>query len=196
VDRITPIALLLLAACGTTWEGEADIHGMHLVVDSTAAAFQDSPELRMEIRDVVQAGALAWGHSPSDLAGWRLRIKDGLVWCGGDHGAGGCTDEDNRTITVTTTNSHDFAHSVFMHEMLHVFLKGDGDHSGKEWWECSTWVTLWFWANASDEFAVSYSGAWVGSGWQGIPYCAPRPFMHDDPDDPTRGAGDPGRGAD
>jgi hypothetical protein len=147
---------------------------MELVVESVRTGFQDGADLRRQIRDATLVGALAWGHAPGELSGWRLVVRDGEVGCGsaGDH-HNGCTDDSRRTITISTDGATHFAHTSFMHEVLHVFLAGDGDHSDTQWWDCPQWLDPWRWANTQSDYAEYYRGDWVGDGGQGLQACSP-----------------------
>ena len=86
--------------------------------------------------------------------------------CGGHGGHDGCTDESNRTITVTTREVPDFVHTTFLHEAGHVFL-GDREHADPRWWDCPALRALWTgWANSYGN-EVGYLGEWAGDGCRG-----------------------------
>ncbi len=158
---VATLLVLLLAGCG--WDGEADVHGMHLVAET--ARF-DGADLRLQIREAGTVAAGYWGGSPERLSGWRLIVKDGDVWCAGHGGHDGCTDPSNRTITVNTRDVPDFVHSTFLHEAGHVFL-GDANHVDARWWDCQALHDLWVGWAGSYGHGVGYLGEWAGDGCRG-----------------------------
>ena len=155
------LIVVLLAGCG--WEGEADIHGMHLVSETDRF---DAATLRLQVREAGTVAAGYWGGTPDRLSGWRLIVKEGDVWCAGHGGHDGCTDPSSRTITVNTRNAPDFVHSTFLHEAGHVFLD-DPDHADGRWWDCRALQGLWVGWAGSYGHALGYLGEWAGDGCLG-----------------------------
>lgn len=158
-----------LSATGCYWQGEEDVWGVHLVVESEK--WPETATLRSEVREAIAIAAWRWGQEPSVMAGWRLILKDGEVWCGGPNVlTAGCTDPLNRTVTVTTRGSESIFHSALAHEVGHVadvetgFLglgSGDPDHVSREWSDCGRWLPLWRWSNLRTGTCTSYIGYWL-----------------------------------
>jgi len=179
--------LLSLSACG--YAGEADIYHMHLVIESSAPEFQDTPEFRKALHDTLEAGSLAWGKDPDKwLGGWRIIFRDGDIYCSGLPGnISGCTDQWTYTITISTTNynenhtlRNDVWHSELAHELGHLFFwescfmglcDGDAHHHDSSWYDCAKWVKLWKWSNEQSGTCNDYFGQWWGSGAPPAGFC-------------------------
>jgi hypothetical protein len=168
--RLPLLVLLLgLPACAVQWDGDPAIYGLDLDVALTQhnAAWTVRDDLKPRLRTVVAAAAAYWGIAPEAVAGWRLRLTEGLLECGGSSTANGCTTADDRTVTITANYFVCIESSTLVHELGHVALGGDSDHRDPRWRDSDALRALWAdlhagLAGAPDCGGEPYHGQWQG----------------------------------
>lgn len=114
----------------------------------TAQPWATDPALRHRLHDLVQLSCEHVGLDPTLLWGWRLRIEDGGISCGGTEDARGCTWREAGVIAVSTlawTAAEPPVPCVedtpIPHELLHVRI-GDPDHRDPRWTDAGYWGAL------------------------------------------------------
>ncbi len=147
------LVLATLSACGgqaATWEGDPALYGARLeVVDPRD--WTQRADFTGRLRKVIQESSARWGMDPSALAGWRIVFRSGGsggLSCGsGIAHVDGCTDEQQRTITVSVDGWYCVEESPLAHEIGHVALlqseDGDPAHHDARWWDDAAWGRLW-----------------------------------------------------
>jgi hypothetical protein len=163
------LGLVLLASCGTPWDGDPELWGMALEVRPTQqnAAWVERDDLKPRVHAAVEQSAAYWGIAPHDLAGWRLLLTEGLLHCGSHTTANGCTTTGDRTIAITANYYVCIESSTLMHEIGHVALGGDSHHEDPRWHDDDAIKSLWQRMHggllpAPDCGGEPYTGQWQG----------------------------------
>ena len=146
------LILMLLAGC--MYNGDPNLYGVDLVIDAgmeTNTILVD-PNFKVRLKKAIERGAQYWRMHPEELAGWRLRIKGGDVWCEGGGGYQGCTDFINFTVTITLEGASCIEMSAILHEMGHVksYPWGDPWHWDTGWWNHQGMENMWALTQAED----------------------------------------------
>jgi len=129
---------LAVLACGgkTQWPGDPELFGK-AVVDESAAHVTQSPDFRTNYRAAVTKSLGYMGMGEAEVEGIRVVFTD-HVECGGVESAG-CWRPDDNTILIDVQQADCLESGVLSHELLHVFLDGDPEHTNwrwsPEWWD-------------------------------------------------------------
>ncbi|HEY3357654.1 MAG TPA: hypothetical protein VGQ83_30660 [Polyangia bacterium] len=143
--RISVVAVALAAsACASAWPADPQIYGFDLQVAPQCK--QDWPvreDLRPRLRRAVEMAAAFWGIEPSAVSGWRLLLNEGLVQCGSDAAATGCTTTKDQTVAIAADFYRCVESSTLMHEIGHIALDGDPEHRDPRWHDDAAMLALW-----------------------------------------------------
>jgi hypothetical protein len=115
--------------------GDPNIYGVDLAVDPSAAPYTRAADFVSRVKRILAMSAAFYGRDPSDFAGLRIVFRGPLFQCGDYHGARGCNDPDNNTITIAEPNPTCYDNvetSVLPHELLHYFII-DPRHTNPLW---------------------------------------------------------------
>ncbi len=144
----------VLGGCSTNapvWQGDPALYGVKLeVIDQRE--WTQRADFTTRVRSVLERASARWSMDPNQLQGWRIVFKaagpQGLE-CGPGANAhiDGCTDDANRTITVSVDAWYCVEESPLAHEIGHVALlqgsDGDPSHRDARWWDDAAWARLW-----------------------------------------------------
>jgi hypothetical protein len=138
--------LLLISSCAGYTE-DPTMYDTNLWIDDTAASNEivTDPAFHERLHDLMYNSAMYWNSSTANYDGWRIRIKEGTVWCNGGPGYGGCTDPWNMTVTVSLDNSECLEASPLLHEFGHVMHESslDTKHSDPLWYDWDRMAREW-----------------------------------------------------
>jgi hypothetical protein len=127
-------ALALLAstllACAS-WSPDPDLYGLQLD-NRSSQAWAQRDDFRTRLRVIIAASLTEVDATPAQIAGIRLVVKDGSVDCNGAEATGGCWDELDRTLTVSTDAGPCAELLLVAHELRHA-VHGDPFHLSGGW---------------------------------------------------------------
>jgi hypothetical protein len=131
--RIAVALVIGSAACGGGHAPDYEIHGVGVVVHSSAA-FTRSGDFASRVENTVDAALLYWRGGWANLRGKTIHFEgERYVRCGGVQSAIGCYDGDIHVSTqdagVTFTCVEQ---TVLVHEVGHAVI-GDPDHLDPRW---------------------------------------------------------------
>jgi hypothetical protein len=166
VRRVTSLALLGLAACGSAASRPPDffVGGAGVVVDSSAP-FALRPDLPARIESTAEAALKYWGGSWRVLPGMTITlVGDRHVACAGAPDAVACYDGDIRVSTQDAgVDYRCVEETALVHEIGHAVI-GDPSHLDPRWMDfvpvtqelagrtgyaedgevpCQIWVSVW-----------------------------------------------------
>lgn len=132
------VLCVILGGCAKTWdchEGDFCVNGT--LVEGIPAASQ-TPEMRDRIAREMQVSLAALHGSPDALRGWRLiymPIGSELACPASTPDCDGLSHVGNSdsTIWVKVYDSRCLEFTVLPHEILHVILGGDPNHTDPQW---------------------------------------------------------------
>ncbi len=106
------------------------VEPFHVTSRSQQVWADDAALVRAE--EVAYGAARWWGAGLGVLDGWVLVLEDGLVRCGAGL-ALGCADPSTMEIRVTTSLGSCVDAAPIPHEVGHVVLHFDHDHTDPRW---------------------------------------------------------------
>jgi hypothetical protein len=165
VVRCFFLVLFALPACATTWPGDPEIGGLALEIQLPQgnADWPLHADLKPRILRTTEIAADYWGLPLAAVSGWRLVLTEGLLKCGSNTMANGCTTDEDHSITLSANYCICIESSALLHEIGHVAI-GDPPHSDPRWHDRERMGQRWKEAHEglSDCGGEPYYGQWEG----------------------------------